>query len=345
MAPSPSQRTRPHKSAPRTPPPKKERLDHLLVARGLAETRPQAQALILAGQVLVAGQKRDKAGAIVDAAAELRLLAAAASPYVSRGGCKLAAALDAFAMDPRGRVCVDVGASTGGFTDCLLQRGARRVYALDTGRGQLHWRLRQDPRVVLREKCNVRYLRPEDIPEPASLIAVDVSFISVTLLLPALVPLLAPRGGDMIILVKPQFEAGKGQVGKGGIVRDAAVRQAAVVRVRAAVAAAGGQFRQIGERKLDDGRRGEESRLDEGMPGDGKPDEAKPGGGTPGDGKPGEGRLGEGILDEAKLGEKMLIEGKARGIPSFAGVIPSPILGAEGNQEFLLAAHWPPAAG
>ena len=271
MAPSPSRQTRPHKSAPRTPPPNKERLDRLLVARGLAETRQQAQALILAGQVLVAGQRRDKAGATVDAAAELRLLAAAASPYVSRGGRKLAAALDAFSIDPRGRVCVDVGASTGGFTDCLLQRGARRVYALDTGRGQLHWRLRQDPRVVLREKCNVRYLRPEDIPEPVSLIAVDVSFISVTLLLPALVPLLAARGGDMIILIKPQFEAGKGQVGKGGILRDDGVRQAAIARVRAAVAAAGG----------------------------------------------------------AGIGE----------------VIPSPILGAEGNQEFLLAVRWPPSAG
>ncbi len=288
MAPSPSRRISPDKTPPRTQSPSRQRLDRLLVARGLAETRQQAQALILAGQVLVAGQKRDKAGAAVDAAAELRLLGAAASPYVSRGGRKLAAALDAFSLDPRDRVCVDVGASTGGFTDCLLQRGARRVYALDTGRGQLHWRLRQDPRVVLREKCNVRYLRPEDIPEPVSLIAVDVSFISVTLLLPALVPLLAARGGDMIILIKPQFEAGKGQVGKGGIVRDAAVRQAAIARVRAAVAAAGGQFRQLGEDN----------------PGKANADDA---------------------LSEA-------------------GVIPSPILGAEGNQEFLLAARWPAPA-
>ncbi|MGH9535799.1 MAG: TlyA family RNA methyltransferase, partial [Terriglobales bacterium] len=219
MAPSPGRRT---------PPPKQQRLDRLLVARGLAETRQQAQALILAGQVLVAGQKRDKAGAAVAADAELRILGAAAAPYVSRGGVKLAAALDAFSIFPTDRVCVDVGASTGGFTDCLLQRGARHVYALDTGHGQLHWRLRQDPRVVLREKCNVRYLRPADIPEPVSLIVVDVAFISVTLLLPALAPLLAAAGGDMIVLVKPQFEAGKGQVGKGGIVRTEAVRQAAV---------------------------------------------------------------------------------------------------------------------
>ena len=329
MAPSSSQRTRPHKSAPRTPPPQKERLDRLLVARGLAETRQQAQALILAGQVLVAGQKRDKAGATVDAAAELRLLAAAASPYVSRGGRKLAAALDAFSIDPRGRVCVDVGASTGGFTDCLLQRGARRVYALDTGRGQLHWRLRQDPRVVLREKCNVRYLRPEDIPEPVSLIAVDVSFISVTLLLPALVPLLAARGGDMIILIKPQFEAGKGQVGKGGIVRDDAVRQAAITRVRTAVAAAGGQFREPAEGGRAEGKPAAGERESNrvglvepaaGEPAAGKPSAGKPAAGAPAAGKPGE-------------------------APGPAGAIPSPILGAEGNQEFLLAARWPPSAG
>ena len=309
MAPSSSQRTPPHKSAPQTPPPKKERLDRLLVARGLAETRQQAQALILAGQVLVAGQKRDKAGAAVDAAAELRLLAAAASPYVSRGGLKLAAALDAFSIDPHGRVCVDVGASTGGFTDCLLQRGARRVYALDTGRGQLHWRLRQDPRVVLREKCNVRYLRPADIPEPVSLIAVDVSFISVTLLLPALVPLLAARGGEMIILIKPQFEAGKGQVGKGGIVRDDAVRQAAIARVRAAVAAAGGEPREPAEGEGATGEEGEGGRA-----GAGEPAAAKPAAGKPGE------------------------------APNAGGLIPSPILGAAGNQEFLLAAHWPAPA-
>jgi 23S rRNA (cytidine1920-2'-O)/16S rRNA (cytidine1409-2'-O)-methyltransferase len=160
--------------------------------------------------------------------------------YVSRGGLKLEAALREFAIDVRDRVCLDVGASTGGFTDCLLQHGAARVYAVDTGAGQMDWRLRGDPRVVLREKLNARYLRPEDIGEPVSLAVCDVSFISVTLLLPAIVPLLTPRG-EMVILVKPQFEAGRDEVGKGGIVRDPAVHEACCARVAGAATALGFQ--------------------------------------------------------------------------------------------------------
>jgi len=209
-------------------PPGRRRLDHLLVERGLAETRTKAQALILAGQVLVDGRRADKAGQAVSASAGLQVLER--MPYVSRGGFKLAAALDGFGIQVDGRICVDVGASTGGFTDCLLQRGARRVYAVDVGVGQLDWRLRNDPRVVVKEGLNARYLRLEDLGERVELAVCDVSFISATLILPALAEVLKPDG-EMVILVKPQFEAGRGQVGKGGIVRDPAVRQAACVRV------------------------------------------------------------------------------------------------------------------
>jgi 23S rRNA (cytidine1920-2'-O)/16S rRNA (cytidine1409-2'-O)-methyltransferase len=210
----------------------RQRLDRLLVERGLAETRAKAQALILAGQVLVDGRRTDKAGQAVAATSGVRVLAR--MPYVGRGGFKLAAALDGFAVPVEGRVCLDVGASTGGFTDCLLQRGAQRVYAVDVGAGQLDWKLRQDPRVVVREGLNARYLRLEDLGERVDLAVCDVSFISVRLILPALAGVLKDSG-EMVILVKPQFEAGRGQVGKGGIVRDPVVREAACARVEEAV--------------------------------------------------------------------------------------------------------------
>ncbi|MGH9474696.1 MAG: TlyA family RNA methyltransferase [Terriglobales bacterium] len=215
----------------------KSRLDQLLVARGLAQSRQRAQAQILAGNVLVNGQRADKPGHAVAADAELALVGSAPR-FASRAGEKLAAALAHFGISVAGRVGLDIGSSTGGFTDCLLQHGVRHVYAFDSGTNQMIWRLRTDPRVTLRENTNARYLQPGDMPEPAGMLTVDVSFISVTLLLPALLPLLAPAA-DAVILIKPQFEAGRGQVGKGGIIRDAAVREAAVAKVWAAAAAAG----------------------------------------------------------------------------------------------------------
>jgi len=210
----------------------RRRIDLLVVELGLADSREKARALILAGQVLVDGQKIDKPGRAVPAAAAVEL--AARPPYVSRGGLKLQAALDGFRIDVCGKVCLDVGASTGGFTDCLLQRGAARVHAVDVGLGQLDWKLRTDPRVVLHEGLNARYLRPADIGELVDLAVCDVSFISVTLILPVLPPLLHETG-EMVILVKPQFEVGRGQVGKGGIVRDAELHRAACARVKKAV--------------------------------------------------------------------------------------------------------------
>lgn len=214
----------------------KQRLDQLLVERGLAESRQKAQALILAGQVRVDGAKAGKAGQSVPSEASLEV--ASPPPHVSRGGQKLEAAIRHFQIPVEGRVCLDIGASTGGFTDCLLQHGARRVYAVDVGAGQLDWKLRSDPRVVVREKLNARYLRLEDIGERVDLAVCDVSFISVTLILPALPPLLQ-SGAEMVILVKPQFEVGKGQVGKGGIVRDPVLHAEACSRVEEAVRALG----------------------------------------------------------------------------------------------------------
>jgi 23S rRNA (cytidine1920-2'-O)/16S rRNA (cytidine1409-2'-O)-methyltransferase len=208
----------------------KTRLDRLLVARGIAPTREKAQALILAGRVEVDGKRVDKAGTPVAEDAAIRA-AGPEHPYVSRGGVKLAAALDAFGLDPSGAVCLDVGASTGGFTDCLLQRGAARVYAIDVGAGQIDARLRADPRVVLREKVNARYLSRDHVPEPAALAALDLSFISARLVIPAVVPLVAP-GGAIVVLVKPQFEAGRGEVPRGGVVRSEAVRRRVVEEVR-----------------------------------------------------------------------------------------------------------------
>ena len=213
--------------------PRKERLDVLLVELGLAPTRAKAQALVLAGQVVVDDQRVDKPGTRVSAEAELRLKGEP-MPYVSRGGLKLEAALRHFQLDVRGAVCADVGASTGGFTDCLLQAGAAKVHALDVGRGQLHARLRSDPRVVLHEGVNARHLASSDLLESVSVLVLDVSFISLTQVLPATVPFLRP-GGVTVALVKPQFEAGRGQVGKGGVVRDDAVRAEAVARVRACI--------------------------------------------------------------------------------------------------------------
>ena len=207
----------------------KSRLDVLLVARGLAPTRAKAQALVLAGLVEVDGRPAAKAGQAFDEDVAIRV-AGPEHPYVSRGGVKLAAALDRFDLDPRGKVCLDVGASTGGFTDCLLQRGAARVYAVDVGWGQLDAKLRSDPRVVVREKVNARSLTPAEVPEPVALAAVDVSFISLRLILPAIVPLVA-KSGAVVALVKPQFEAGRGEVPRGGVVRSEATRRRVVEEI------------------------------------------------------------------------------------------------------------------
>lgn len=206
----------------------RQRIDQLLVERSLAESREKAQALLLAGQVLVNGQKVDKAGAAVDSNASIEILAR--MPWVGRGGYKLAGALDHWGIDVTGRACVDIGSSTGGFTDCLLQRGAARVHCVDVGAGQLHWKLRTDPRVVLHEGVNARYLEPAALGEPVNLAVCDVSFISVTLILPVIPPLLQPDG-ELIVLVKPQFEVGRAQVGRGGIVREPALHQAVCSKV------------------------------------------------------------------------------------------------------------------
>ncbi len=216
--------------------PTKARIDQLIVERGLAESREKARALILAGQVLVNGQKSEKPGHSVPNDARVEVLER--MPYVSRGGFKLAAALEHFLINATNYVCLDVGSSTGGFTDCLLQRGAARVWAVDVGHGQLDWRLRNDPRVVVREGVNARYLRPEDFPRKFDFAVCDASFISATLLIPAIQPLLAPHGA-MVILVKPQFEVQRGEVGRGGIVREPELHRAACDRVRASVEALG----------------------------------------------------------------------------------------------------------
>ena len=210
----------------------KVRLDRLLVERGLAPTRERAQAMILAGLVTVGGRRAEKAGEALPDDAEIEV-AGPPHPYVSRGGLKLAAALDHFGLDPAGKTCLDVGASTGGFTDCLLQRGALRVYAVDVGYGQLDAKLRNDPRVVTREKVNARALSRTDVPEPIELAAVDVSFISLRLVLPAIVPLLLP-GAPLVALVKPQFEAGRREVPRGGVVKSEATRRRVVAEVEEA---------------------------------------------------------------------------------------------------------------
>jgi 23S rRNA (cytidine1920-2'-O)/16S rRNA (cytidine1409-2'-O)-methyltransferase len=220
--------------------PKRQRLDTLLVERQLVESRAKAQALILAGEVKVDGQLSDKPGKLL--VPETRIEVKKPPKYVSRGGLKLESALAQFAIPVRGRVCMDVGTSTGGFTDCLLQHDAARVHAVDTGAGQINWRLRSDPRVILHEGVNARYLTFDAIGEMVDLIVCDVSFISVTLLIQPLVSLLA-ADGDWIILVKPQFEVGRERVGKGGIVRDPAAHAAACDRVARAIQEAG--FRSV----------------------------------------------------------------------------------------------------
>lgn len=215
----------------------KVRIDKLLIDRGLAASRERAQALILAGKVLANGQKVEKAGAQVDAQAEIRMLGEDLK-YVSRGGLKLERALEYWRIAVAGKVCLDVGASTGGFTDCLLQRGALRVIAVDTGYGQMDFKVRQDPRVRLLEKTNARYLTSEALGEKVELIVVDVAFISATLVLPAAVKAAFPEsteersGRQVVVLVKPQFEVGRELVGKGGIVRDEAAQLASVEKVR-----------------------------------------------------------------------------------------------------------------
>ncbi len=214
----------------------RRRLDQLMVERELVDSREKAKALILAGEVMVDGQREDKAGHAVDAGCRIEVKHP--PPYVSRAGKKLEAALDRFGIAVEGKVCIDIGSSTGGFTDCLLQRGAARVYAIDAGTAQLDWRLRTDPRVVVREQTNARYLLPSDFPERMDLAVCDVSFISVTMILPAL-PGLLKGGAEMVILVKPQFELERGLVGKGGIVRDPASHALACARVASACGALG----------------------------------------------------------------------------------------------------------
>lgn len=209
----------------------KQRLDRSITDRGLAETREKAQALIMAGEVLVDGQRACKPGQTISP--EARIEITGKLRYVGRGGLKLAGALEHFAIDPRGFVCADFGSSTGGFTDCLLQAGAARVHAIDVGTNQLDWKLRSDPRVVVHEHVNARYIEVSDLGEPVDLAVCDVSFISATLIVPAIVRVLKRGKGIVVILIKPQFEAGKGQVGKGGIVRDPALHEAACAKVRA----------------------------------------------------------------------------------------------------------------
>lgn len=214
----------------------KRRLDHILVDRKLAASREKAQALILAGQVLVDHQKASKPGHSYDEDCTIDLFGQ--HKYVSRGGLKLEAALDHWKIDPKDRTCVDIGASTGGFTDCLLQRGAAKVHTVDVGPSQLDWKIQTDPRVVVHDHTNARTLTAEDLGEPVSLGVMDVSFISATLILSALAGVLQPTA-EMVILVKPQFEVGRDQVGKGGIVRDPVLQDAACAKVRQAVESLG----------------------------------------------------------------------------------------------------------
>ena len=202
----------------------KKRLDVLLVERLYAETRTKAQAIIMSGNVYVNGQKADKPGTSFEETVEIEVRGAVC-PYVSRGGLKLEKALRDFGVKPDGYVCSDSGASTGGFTDCLLQQGAKKVFAIDVGYGQLDWKIRSDPRVVVMERTNIRYVTPEDLGEPLDLSVVDVSFIGLDIVLPAIKNLLKPDCGQVLCLIKPQFEAGKDNVGKKGVVRDPKIHQ------------------------------------------------------------------------------------------------------------------------
>ncbi|MFC1478597.1 TlyA family RNA methyltransferase [Candidatus Margulisiibacteriota bacterium] len=220
----------------------KIRLDILLVEKGLCPSRQKAQGMIMAGLILVNDQKIEKAGHPVDTNSKIRILGDN-NPYVGRGGLKLAKALTEFNIDVHDRTCLDIGASTGGFTDCLLQNGARKVYAVDVGHDQLDWKIRSDPRVIVFEKTNARYLTPDVLYKPdtapATLAVIDVSFISLSKILPAVKDLLAPGPGDVIALVKPQFEAGREQVEKGGLVKDPKVHQQVLNNVKAAAAELG----------------------------------------------------------------------------------------------------------
>ncbi|HEY0766070.1 MAG TPA: TlyA family RNA methyltransferase [Pyrinomonadaceae bacterium] len=211
---------------------KRERIDKLLVERGLADSRTKAQAMVMAGVVLVDEQRVEKPSHQFDTNSSIRIKGGddPTTRYVGRGGLKLEAALREFQIDVSGLTCLDVGASTGGFTDCLLQNGATKVFAVDVGHNQIDWRLRNDERVEVREGVNARYLTPEDFPHKFELVVMDVSFISVTKVLPAIVPLLAP-GGSIVTLIKPQFEVGRGEVGGGGIVRDESKRLRVVEEV------------------------------------------------------------------------------------------------------------------
>ena len=202
----------------------KKRLDVLLTEQGFAENRTKAQAIIMAGQVYVDGQKADKPGVSYEESVSIEVHGHTC-PYVSRGGLKLEKALRDFGVKPEGYVCSDSGASTGGFTDCLLQQGAAKVFAIDVGYGQLDWKIRSDDRVVVMERTNVRYVTPEDLGEPLDLSVVDVSFISLSIVLPAIKNLLKPEKGQVLCLIKPQFEAGKEKVGKKGVVRDPATHK------------------------------------------------------------------------------------------------------------------------
>jgi 23S rRNA (cytidine1920-2'-O)/16S rRNA (cytidine1409-2'-O)-methyltransferase len=207
----------------------RDRLDRTLVLRALAPSREQAGQLILSGKVQVDGMPVDKPARLVSSNTRIEILGEG-EPYVSRGGRKLEAALDAFHINPNGLVAMDVGASTGGFTDCLIQRGVRRVYAVDVGYGQLDWRIRQDSRVVVLDRQNIRYLPRSAVPDPIDIMVIDVSFISLALVIPAALPFLRPAG-LMVALIKPQFEVGRGQVGRGGIVRDDNQRHAVTERI------------------------------------------------------------------------------------------------------------------
>ncbi len=209
--------------------PPKKRLDLLIVEKKQAPSRQRAQALIMAGKVAVDGKIQDKPGTAIAADAEI-CIAAEEQPYVSRGGVKLAGALQSLKLPVQDLVCMDVGASTGGFTDCLLQRGAAKVYAVDVGYGQLAWSLRQDERVVVIERTNIRHMPGDRIPEPIDLATIDVSFISLRIVVPSVLPFLAPRG-RILALIKPQFEVGKGKVGKGGVVKDAEMREAVIAQL------------------------------------------------------------------------------------------------------------------
>jgi 23S rRNA (cytidine1920-2'-O)/16S rRNA (cytidine1409-2'-O)-methyltransferase len=215
----------------------KQRLDRWMVEHAVAESREKAQALIMAGEVLVDGVKATKAGQSVAPDARIELLSK--PRYVSRGGLKLEGALSRFSLDPTGLICADFGSSTGGFTDCLLQYGAAHVFAIDVGTNQLDWRLRSDPRVTVLEGVNARYLEPAELGRPIDLAVCDVSFISATLIIPAMLRVLRENGGCLVVLVKPQFEVGKGLVGKGGIVRDPALHEESCGKVRKFIEDAG----------------------------------------------------------------------------------------------------------